>query len=415
MRKILFLVLFCILFFSFERSARADGISHNTTMGPSDGLSGTKNRETTAGLSEKNLAILGDVLSKDNLDEAELKNKIEELQLSLDEIEALKENLTKRRKETSEDDQQKRYDMVLALLKKPEEEEKPRAETAPKPSSKPLQTTGSQVIAAGGKKLDVYKLPNGFEVHLDPQGRKTVDGQPLVVVGKEGAAMMDGLFPASAIGLQVGDKGAISIDPKPSMLTVSRNNGPQINSAVPVIFSNGQALARQGVIDDKGNQTLYWTNASGDFFSSVGKGGGDIVTVSRDKLPIGLESRRTGDTTYLTVSARTPERGPDFEAAKNNDGSYNIGMAWNAQRIVSTKPKAEPPHVDSQTQLTTTMDQYSTNRDWLVQKSAPNSPQQALVTSADPSCAGGLCGTPAARPASRPGQCHKGMPCYRGQ
>jgi len=323
----------------------------------------------------------------------------------LEEVEAQLENsgLT--------DEDKKPYEAVKKLLAPRSEKGSASGGSAQKPTSTHLQTTGGKVIGKDGK-IDVYKLPNGFEVHLDPQGRKTVDGQPLVVVGKEGAAMMDGLFPASAFGLQVGDKGAISIDPKPSMLTVSGNNGPKINSAVPVIFNDkGDAFARQGMLDEKGNQTLYWANGIGDVFSSVGKNGGEIVTVSKEKLPAVLEARGTDSGKYLAVKAQPAEETPSgvFTVAQMVE---ELGRP-SFPGINQSPPKRSSPDAPPKASLESIMQEFSKTRELFAPapatpdvtpvEASSASPRDSLTQSAVSAspCANGKCNLQAVPPTRR--------------
>jgi hypothetical protein len=409
MRKILF--LFLIL------SAVGMGGEHAKTSSPTNKPDEKKERKEGEGLSDKTSDVLGSATDlEQNLDNPDFKKKIEVL--SPEEKAELKAEVEKRQLETADNEQKKRFQLVLELLDQKEKEETQPSTSSSKPAGTPLQMTGEKIMGKNGK-VDVYKLPGGFEVHLDPQGRKTIDGQALVVVGKEGATVMDGVFPANAFGLQVGDKGAISIDPKPSTLTVSAGNGPKTNSAVPVIFNEkGDAFARQGVIDEKGNQTLYWSNGS-DFFKSAGKDGGDIVTVSRKELPEALEPKGTGNGLYLTVRA-TAESAPVEKKIKLWDPDFSLPNV----STVSAPAKQDPAAGVSQT-----LEQYAKTRESFAPvKATPealqteggittgNSPQQALTTQAVSSggCLNGQCENPFSRPASRPGQCRKGMPCYRG-
>jgi hypothetical protein len=376
MRKILFLVLIL--------SAVGMGGEHaNKSPSPTEKSDGKKERTEGAGLSDKTSDVLGSATDlEQNLDNPDFKEKIEGL--SPDEKEELKTEIEKRQLETADNEQKKRFQLVLELLDQKEKEETQSSTSSSKPAGTHLQTTGGKVIGRDGK-IDVYRLPSGFEVHLDPQGRKTVDGQPLVVVGKEGAAMMDGLFPASAFGLQIGDKGAISIDPKPSMLTVSGSNGPKINSAVPVIFNDkGDAFARQGVLDEKGSQTLYWANGSGDVFSSVGKNGGEIVTVSKEKLPSVLEARDTSSVKYLTVKAHDAEEGslPAAPSAASLKSTMHEFLKTRERFAPApSTPEVTPP------------------------ETSPALPQDSLFESAVLPCAGGACKSRGGRSA--------GVGCYR--
>lgn len=297
MRKFLFLVLVL--------SAVGMGEKRAEPPSPTEKPDDTKDRKVGEGLSDKTSDVLGSTTDlEQNLDTPDFKEKIEDL--SPQEKEELKTEIKKRQLNTVDNEQKQRFEHVLKLLDKNEKEVTHSSTASSKPTGTTLQTTGGKVIGRDGK-IDVYKLPGGFEVHLDPQGRKTIDGQPLVVIGKEGATVMDGLFPASAFGLQVGGKGEISIDPKPSTLTVSGSNGPKINSAVPVIFNDkGDAFARQGVLDEKGSQTLYW-NESGKVRSMSYEGGEIQVDV---KLPPGLKTTTSRHSQYLTVNTPAAERLP---------------------------------------------------------------------------------------------------------
>ncbi|NBX77652.1 MAG: hypothetical protein EBQ92_13975 [Proteobacteria bacterium] len=403
MRKILFLVLIL--------SAVGMGWEHAKPPIPTNKPDEKNERKEGEGLSEKTSDVLGSATDlEQNLDNPDFKKKIEVL--SPDEKEELRTEVENRKLEAFDSEQKKRFDFVLDLLDQKEKEETLPSTASSKPTSTPLQTTGGKVIGKNGK-VDVYKLPGGFEVHLDPQGRKTIDGQPLVVVGKEGATMMDGLFPASAFGLQVGTKGEISIDPKPSTLTVSGSNGPKINSAVPVIFNDkGDAFARQSMLDEKGNQTLYWANGSGDYFKSEGKAGGDIVTVSKTDLPQNLEPKGSGNGQYLTVRATTqsePERlEPNYQILPFA-GTPNISMD-NSPQLDLKSPLSPPPAAqDPMAAFTQRMQEYSKAREMLAPATspapeglrnvsgAPSTPQEALANRAvsQGPCIGGRCPAPA--------------------
>jgi hypothetical protein len=366
MRKILFLVLVA--------SVVGMGGEHAKTSSPTNKPDEKKERKEGEGLSEKTSDVLGSATDlEQNLDNPDFKEKIEGL--SPDEKEELKTEIEKRQLETADNEQKKRFQLVLELLDQKEKEETQSSTSSSKPAGTHLQTTGGKVIGRDGK-IDVYRLPSGFEVHLDPQGRKTIDGQSLVVIGKEGATKMDGLFPASAFGLQVGTKGEISIDPKPSMLTVSGNNGPKINSAVPVIFNDkGDAFARQGMLDEKGNQTLYWANGSGDVFSSVGKNGGEIVTVSKEKLPAVLEARGTDSGKYLAVKAQPAEETPSgvFTVAQMVE---ELGRP-SFPGINQSPPKRSSPDAPPKASLESIMQEFSKTRELFAP--APSTPEVTPV------------------------------------
>jgi len=298
---------------------------------------------------------------------------------------------------------EERLRAVKKIIESESEEKTATAETKPaatapaKPAGVQLQTAGSHVVV-GDTKVPVHKIPTGngkfLEVsqYLGTDGKpvKTADGQDLVIVGDEGASQMHGIFPASAFGLKVGEAGKIFTDPTaPSMQTVSTGKEPQINSAVPVIFSNGQAYARQGVADGKGNQTTYWSNEKGNLFSMGAESGANVVTVSQPQLPEGLALAGT-DKKYLTVAATRPEAPAGlmkreeagrtfYEAATSEDR-----LAFMELALPSLMPPSPQTNLTSQQQMakvTELATRYVESRPKLAPPEA-TAPQTATVSGA---------------------------------
>jgi len=207
-------------------------------------------------------------------------------------------------------DKQGRLNAVKKLIESESEEKPTTAETKPadpasaKPAATEMQKTKDRAFP-NGHPSPIHELPGGryAYAYLDKAGKPvlTADRQPVWAVGKKDSPTLDGLYPLSGLGLNY-ENGKLSIDPKASMHTVSTGNGPQVNSAVPVIFtSEGKAIARQGIIQN-GKQNLYWTERGKTFSSGITDG--EVTAVGDKELPGVLTvAKNSSGTAYVTVSA----------------------------------------------------------------------------------------------------------------
>jgi hypothetical protein len=208
----------------------------------------------------------------------------------------------------------KRLNAVKKLIESESEEKQTTAETKPaspasaKPAATEMQKTKDRAFP-NGHPSPIHELPGGryAYAYLDKAGKPvlTADRQPVWAVGKKDSPTLDGLYPLSGLVLNY-ENGKLSIDPKASMHTVSTSNGPQVNSAVPVIFtSEGKAIARQGIIQN-GKQNLYWTEGGKKFSSGITDG--EVTAVGDEELPGVLTvAKNSLGTAYVTVSAPAKE------------------------------------------------------------------------------------------------------------
>lgn len=202
---------------------------------------------------------------------------------SKEDLETLSAHLEEKLKDDSTSDPDKQKLKALKGAVEKALSDKRTAEAAAEAAPIPLKTTGSKINYANGKKGEIFDLGNEKVAWID--GRKTVTGEPLIVVGGKDATMMDGVFPASAFGLVVKD-GALAMDPS-GIARVSSHGG--MSGLVPVIFDpQGNAYARMSGRDESGAERHYWTEKDGSIRSvAASSSGGNTITVG-DKLPSGL-------------------------------------------------------------------------------------------------------------------------------
>jgi hypothetical protein len=244
----------------------------------------------------------------------------------------------------------KRLNAVKKLIESESEEKQTTAETKPaspasaKPAATEMQKTKDRAFP-NGHPSPIHELPGGryAYAYLDKAGKPvlTADRQPVWAVGKKDSPTLDGLYPLSGLGLNY-EYGKLSIDPKASMHTVSTRNGPQVNSAVPVIFtSEGKAIARQGIIQN-GKQNLYWTEGGKTFSSGITDG--EVTAVGDKELPGVLTvAKNRLETAHVTVSAPALQtsRVPFGIASGDDPNSWPLQLRPVAQ--TPSTPSSEEP------------------------------------------------------------------------